>query len=39
MSAIPAKADIRWASRDVCFGPKADMVHRAALKVHGYCFA
>jgi hypothetical protein len=25
MSAFPPKADIRGATRDVCFGPEADM--------------
>ena len=39
MSALPPKADKQPASPFVRFVPKADIVHRAALKVHGYCFA
>jgi hypothetical protein len=39
MSALPPKADIIQSGGDVRFVPKADIVHRAALKVHGYCFA
>ena len=39
MSALPPKVDIVERDRHVRFVPKADIVHRAALRVHGYCFA
>jgi hypothetical protein len=39
MSALTPKADIQWHERHVRFVPKAYIVHRTALKVHGYCFA
>jgi hypothetical protein len=29
MSALPPKADIRERDQDVCFGPKADILHRS----------
>jgi hypothetical protein len=31
MSALPPKADMCGATRDVCFGPKADIVHFTTL--------
>src|SRR5262245_781156 len=32
MSALPPKADMCGATRDVCFGPKADMGHHSMMR-------